>query len=89
MFDGIHVVALSPSTPQEHQELMDEFNLQFDILTDVDYAFAIEQGFVNVDEGAIYRGYTGVNPDSGTQIIEIDYLVGENVQTIAEAMEDL
>lgn len=82
-------MAISPSTPQEHQELKDEFNLQFDILYDVDYAFAIEHGFVNVEEGTIFRGYTGVNPDTGTKIIEIDYLVGENVETIAEAMEDL
>ncbi|MDQ0255269.1 hypothetical protein J2S74_002651 [Evansella vedderi] len=63
--------------------------MQFDVVTDVNYEFAIELGFVNVDEGTIYRGYAGVNPETQTLIKEIDYLVGENVQTIAENMQEL
>ncbi|MBU9723313.1 peroxiredoxin family protein [Bacillus alkalicola] len=89
MFEGMEVVAVSPSTPQDHQQLQEEYNIQFEILTDIDYLFAIEHGFVDEEEGAIYRGYLGVNPDTGAQSKEIDYLVGQNTETIAELMEDL
>ena len=84
---GINVYAISPSSPEEHQEVVDQLELNFEILTDTTYEFGLTTGFIDEEEQIIYRGYTAVNPETNNMFTEVDYLVGENIDEILELME--
>lgn len=85
----MEVLAVSPSSPEEHQQIIDLHGLQFDIVTDVNYQFGINLGFVDIEEQAIFRGYIGVNPENNSLIKEVDYLLGDNIETVLEKMKGL
>ncbi|AOM82074.1 redoxin domain-containing protein [Salisediminibacterium beveridgei] len=86
---GYTVYGVSPSSPEEHRDVIEQTGLAFDLLTDMNYEVGSDHGFVDLDEGLIFRGYTAVNPETGEQTTEVDYLVGENKDEILEVLEDL
>ena len=75
--------------PDEHKNVIEQTNLSFEILQDVNYDVGADHGFIDLDEGLIFRGYTAVNPKTGQQVTEVDYLVGENKEEILAMLEDL
>ncbi|WP_370640521.1 peroxiredoxin family protein [Salipaludibacillus sp. CUR1] len=86
---GYSVYGVSPSDPQGHRMVVEGEGLDFDILTDEQFEFGTEFGFIDMDSQAIYRGYTAVNPETNSAVTESDYLVGENRDEIMETLEDL
>lgn len=86
---GYSIYGISPSTPQEHSDVIEQSGLSFEILQDANYDVGSDHGFIDLDEGLIFRGYTAVNPETGQQATEVDYLVGENREEILSVLEDL
>lgn len=86
---GYSVYAISPSDPESHLALREQNDLEFEVLTDIDVEVGLEFGFIELEEEAIYRGFTAVNPETGNTETKIDYLVGDNSEEVLEILEDL
>ncbi len=63
--------------------------LEFPVLSDTDYAVGVEFGFIELEEEAVYRGFTAVNPETEKMTTRIDYLVGDNFEELSGILEDL
>lgn len=79
---------ISPDPPEAHQVVADQYNLDFELLTDVQGEFGFTHEFIEEDQ-TIYRGYLAVNPDSNELTKEIDYLPGENVNEVLDVLESM
>lgn len=89
-FQGVKIYAISYSTPEEHslaQETFKLYNLEF--LSDYDLEFGEKFGFFEEEENNLYRGYVGVNPETENIVIEVDYLVGDNIKKVLKVMDEL
>ncbi len=80
---------ISPSDPESHSLLAENEQLQFELLSDWEVQFGEHFEFVDVEEQLIYRGYTAVNAETESQVTEVDYLVGENVDEVLEVLSEL
>ncbi len=77
-------------SPEEHLLVQQTFKLdQFEFLTDIQGEFGEKFGFIDLVESKVYRGYLGVNPETTNMVIEVDYLLGDNIKTIIKVMEEL
>ncbi|RXJ02118.1 hypothetical protein DS745_08015 [Anaerobacillus alkaliphilus] len=86
----VKVYAISLDSPEEHLLVKETYKLDhFEFLTDVQGQFGETFGFIDLAENKIYRGYLGVNPVTTNMIVEVDYLLGENIKTVIKVMEDL
>ncbi|OIJ11590.1 hypothetical protein BKP35_11645 [Anaerobacillus arseniciselenatis] len=82
--------AISVASPEEHVQIQNTFEVgSFEFLTDHDYEFGDRFGFIDFNEGTIERGYVGVNPASQNMIVEVDYEVGDNINTVLRHMDEL
>jgi peroxiredoxin len=89
-FPGVKFYAISLSTPEEHSLVKETFKLDhFEFLTDYQGDFGERFGFIDTVESKIYRGYLGVNPATENIVIELDYLIGQNLKTVIKVMEEL
>lgn len=86
---GYTVYGVSPSDPQSHQQVQEQHDLDFDLLTDDQAEMGVETEFIDVDDEMIYRGYLAVNGETGEMAQEVDYLVGDNSDELKEVLEDL
>lgn len=81
------------SSPEEHSLLKSTYQLDhFEFLTDYEDEFGERFGFIDIEGNQIKRyerGYVGVNPDTTNIVIEVDYLLGENIKTVLKVMEEL
>ncbi len=85
---GFTLYAISPDPAENHQVIADQYDLDFDILTDVQGEFGFTHEFIEEDQ-TIYRGYVAANPDSNELAKEIDYLPGENIEEVLDVLESM
>ncbi|WP_416151867.1 redoxin domain-containing protein [Salipaludibacillus sp. HK11] len=86
---GYSVYGISSSDPGSHEILVEGEGLNFELLTDEEFEFGTELGFVDIEAQTIVRGYTAVNPVTGEIRTETDYLVGENADEVLQVLEGL
>lgn len=89
-FPGVKIYAISFSTPEEHKLMKETFQLDnIQVLSDYEGKFGETFGFIDTQESKVYRGYLGVNPETKNAVIEIDYEIGPNMNTVIKSMEEL
>lgn len=81
--------AISPSSPEEHAQYIAEHGLNMTVLSDLEFEYAENLGFIDYENTVLRRGYVGVNPKKEHIVIEVDYMVGENVQDVLATMKDM
>ncbi|QOY38601.1 redoxin domain-containing protein [Anaerobacillus isosaccharinicus] len=91
-FPGVKIYAISLSSPDEHSQLQEAYKQQlehFEFFTDYQGEFGERFGFIDLEANKVYRGYVGVNPATTNMVIEIDYLIGDNLKKVIKVMEEL
>ncbi|UTW68755.1 hypothetical protein KHA80_15100 [Anaerobacillus sp. HL2] len=84
--ENIKIYAISISTPEEHELLQQTYNLDnMEILTDAQYEFGTQFGFVDLNENAVYRGYLGVNAQSENMVVS-RLLIGDHIKDDVKLM---
>lgn len=86
---GYTLYGISPDSPENHQAVVDQHDLSFELLSDYQVEVGSEQEFIDEEDQTIYRGYIAVNPESGEMTKEIDYLAGENSDEVLEVLEGM
>lgn len=87
---GVKIYAISYSPPEDHKRLQEAYNLNgFDFLSDESLEFGDRFGFYDAEENMPLRGYIGVNPETENIVIEVDYLVGDNIKKVLKVMDEL
>ncbi|QKS73298.1 redoxin domain-containing protein [Paenalkalicoccus suaedae] len=86
---GYRVLGISPADPASHAQYIEANNLGMEILSDINGELGVELGFIDEEAQMITRGFAAVNPNTNAMLVEIDYLVGENSDTILNELEEL
>ncbi|SDO10602.1 AhpC/TSA family protein [Alkalicoccus daliensis] len=86
---GYTLYGISRDTPENHQGLIEQHDLGYELLSDAQLEVGLAHDFVEEEEQIIYRGYIAVQPESGEMTREVDYLAGENSDEVLEVLENM
>ncbi|CAM3840550.1 redoxin domain-containing protein [Alkalicoccus chagannorensis] len=85
---GYNVYGISPAPPEQHQQAIDHFDLDIELLSDPMGQVGMDHDFID-DENMIYRGFMAVQPETNQYVKEIDYLAGDNIDQVKETLESM